>query len=284
MTDNIVDITYDNAQHYLIDESMNRLVLVDFWADWCAPCKALLPVLQKLVKEYNGAFLVAKVNADQLPDISGQFGIRSLPTVILMKDGQPVGAFQGAQPESAVRKLLEKHLPKPWDLMLEQAQKLMQKGDFAGALPKLRKAYEDSRQRADIAMALAQSQLQLKRFDEAEAVLKAVKLADRDDMYEQLTAQLELAVQAAKTPEIQQLEARLNEDPDNMEIALELAVQFAQEKSYKEALELLITVLETDLQFRDGEARKLFLDTLTTLGKGDPLSVKFQRRFYNLMH
>lgn len=284
MNQDIVDITFDNAQKYLIDESMQRLVVIDFWADWCAPCKALLPVLTKLVNEYKGAFLLAKVDSDKLGEIAAQFGIRSLPTVILMKDGQPVDAFQGAQPESQVRKLLEKHLPKPWDTKLQKAQKLLEDGKFDEALPVLRQAYEESKHRADIALALAHAALQTRRLEEAEKVLQAVKLADRDHMYEQLLAQLELAAEAAKTPEIRDLEAKLNENPDDMEVAFELAVKFGEEKHYKEALELLMTVLTTDRQFRDGAARKMFLDILATLGKGDPLAVQFQRRFYNLIY
>lgn len=98
MKQHIVEVTLANARQVLIEESMKRLVVVDFWADWCAPCKALMPVLEKLAAEYDGQFLLAKVNADKEPDIAGQFGIRSLPTVILMRDGQPVDAFRVPSP------------------------------------------------------------------------------------------------------------------------------------------------------------------------------------------
>ena len=103
----VVDIDENNAQQYLIDESFNRPVVVDFWADWCAPCKQLMPLLKKLADEYAGAFLLAKINADEQQGISGQLGVRSLPTVMVFKDGQRVDGFAGAQPETAVRELLQ---------------------------------------------------------------------------------------------------------------------------------------------------------------------------------
>ena len=100
----------------------------------------------------------------------------------------------------------------------------------------------------------------------------------------QLAAQLELMEESAKTPEIVELEAQLNTDPDNMEVAYELAVQFSQNYLHREALELLYTVLETDRDFREGSARKIYLDILATLGKGNPLAIEFQRKIYNLLY
>ncbi len=284
MTANIVDITLQNAQQYLIDESRVRPVLVDFWADWCAPCKALMPILEKLANEYNGAFLLAKVNADQQQEIAGQFGVRSLPTVVVMKDGQPVNAFQGAQPETAIRRLLDEYLPKPWDLKLQQAQEAIEAGDLANALSLLRLAHEESGQRSDIGMMMAQVLLMMNRGDEAGAVLKAIPMKDHDAVYQQLVAQVELQQEAAKTPEIQELEERLNADPDNLELAYELAVQFSQHQFQREALVLLLDLLRKDVNFREGGAKKIYLDILATLGKGDPLAVEYQRKIYNLLY
>lgn len=284
MNENIVEITYENAQQYLIDESSKRPVLIDFWADWCAPCKALMPVLEKLANEYAGEFLLAKLNADAMQDISGQFGVRSLPTVVLMKDGQPVDAFQGAQPEQAVRQFLEKHLPRPWDRKLKQAQALLAEEKADQAVVLLREAYGESSRQPDIALVLAQTCLQLNYLEEAKNVLDGVQLKDQDELYKQLAAQLELMEASAKTPEIRELEEKLNADPDNMELAFELALQFSQNNHHREALELLYTVLQSDRDFRDGEGKRIYLDILATLGMGNPLAIEFQKKIYTLLY
>lgn len=284
MTTNIVEISYENAQQYLIDESMHRPVLIDFWADWCAPCKALMPLLEKLANEYAGDFLLAKLNADALGDIAAQFGVRSLPTVVVMKEGRPVDAFQGALPESEIRKFLDKHLPKPWERKVAAARDMIAAGNLEEALPMVREAWTESAKRGDIALLLAQTCLQLRHLDEAKAVLAGIQMKDMDSLYQQLMAQLELMEASAKTPEIRELEEKLNNDPDNMEVAYELAIQFSQNDHHREALQLLYTVLQRDRNFRDGGARKIYLDILATLGKGNPLAIEFQRKIYTLLY
>lgn len=284
MSDNIVVINEQNFQQILLEESARRLVVVDFWADWCAPCKALMPVLEKLANEYAGQFVLAKINADEQQQIAAQFGVRSLPTVVLMKDGQPIDAFQGAQPETEIRKILDKHLPKPWDAQLEQAQQLMGQQDFTAALEQLRPAYRDSEQRYDIALSLAFALIECNRLDEAQDVLDAIGLAERDSHYEQLLAKLELKREAGKSPEIQALEEQLNQNPENLELAYQLAVKFSQDGHYKESLELLLSILREDREFMDGGVKKAFLDVLASVGKGDPLAVEYQRKFFNLLY
>lgn len=284
MSDLIVEINEQNAQQVLIEESAKRLVVIDFWADWCAPCKALMPILEKLANEYQGRFVLAKINADEQQQIAGQFGVRSLPTVIFMKDGQPIDAFQGALPETEIRAKLEQHLPSPWDALLAEVQRKLAAGEFESALEDLRPAYEGSDKRYDIAMSLAYTLMQLNRCDESQSVLDAIPLVDRTAEYEQLLAQLELKREASKTPEIQALEEQLNQDPENLELAFELAVQFSQSNHFKESLTLLFDILKQDRDFRDGGARKAFLDVLAALGKGDPLAVEYQRKFFNLLY
>jgi len=282
--DLMVEITQQNAQRMLIEESRTRPVLIDFWADWCSPCKMLLPILEKLVREYDGQVLLAKVNCDEQQAIAGQFGVRSLPTVVLMKDGQPVDGFVGAQPESAVRAMLEKHLPKPWDLLMQQALQFLQLGDAAAALAPARAAWEDSQRRADIAKLYAGVLLELNRPDDAKAVLDGVALVDRDSDYERLVAELELKQQAADTPEIQALLDAQAREPGNIEIAWKLAVQFSQVGRSREALELLIEILRADREALGGEVRKTVLDIIRALGKGDPLAVEYQRKLFALMY
>jgi putative thioredoxin len=281
---NIIEINLENAKLYLVDESFYRPVLVDFWADWCAPCKTLMPILEKLANEYAGAFLLAKVNADEMNMISSQFGVRSLPTVMLMKDGQPVDGFAGALPEKEVRELLDKYLPKLWEKLVTDAQAFIMAGDFNSALPLLRQAYEDSKHDAAIACLLAQCHLELNRIDNAEAILATIKIADQDAHYEQLLAQVELKKQAAKTPELVALETAHANEPDNLQVTYQLAIQYNAESAYRPALDLLMAILRKDRNFAEGAAKKTFMDILAALGKGDLLAIEFQRKLFTLLY
>ena len=225
MNDFIVNIDETNAAALLIEESHKRPVVVDFWADWCEPCKVLMPLLEKIAAEYQGAFLLAKVNADEQQMIAQQFGVRSLPTVMVVQGGQPVDGFAGALPEAQVREMLEKYLPKPWDGLLQQAQELMTQGDFTAALPLLRRAWDESGHSHDITLALAHALIECLRLDEAEKILDGVRMADQDEVYEQLRAQLEIKREAAKSPEIEALEQRLLDNPEDLDVRYQLGVQ-----------------------------------------------------------
>jgi putative thioredoxin len=280
----IVDITLDNAQQFLIDESFNRPVVIDFWADWCAPCKSLMPILEKIANEYAGAFLLAKVNADEQQMISSQFGVRSLPTVMIMQNGQPIDGFNGALPEVQVRELLAKYLPKPWEAPVNQAQVLMAAGNFTDALPLLRQAHAASKQLASIALLMAQCHLELNRIDNAEAILSTIKMAEQDAHYEQLMAQVALKKQAAKTPELTALEAAYTNAPQDLTVSYQLALQYHQEDQHRPALEHLLEIIRTERNFAEGEARKTFNAIIAALGKADPLAIEFQRKLFTLLY
>ncbi|SEA29506.1 thioredoxin [Microbulbifer marinus] len=283
MNEFIVDVTAENAQQVLIEESMKRPVVVDFWADWCEPCKQLMPVLEKLANEYAGQFLLAKVNADTEQMLAGQLGVRSLPTVMVLKDGQPVDGFAGAQPEKQIREMLDKYLPKAWELQFQQAQKLVAEGKLDEALPVLRQVYTESGERADIAKQLAAVLLEQNRTPEAETVLGKILLADQDSDYQQLMAQLELKQKAAESPEIKALQQAVEQNPQDYDAAYKLAVQYSQNGRPQDALELLLDILRKDLNFADGAAKQAFLDIVKSLGSGDPLAAQYQRKLMTLM-
>jgi putative thioredoxin len=280
----VVDIDESNAQSLLIEESLNRPVVVDFWADWCGPCKQLMPILEKLAAEYQGAFLLAKVNADEQQMLAQQLGVRSLPTVMVIKDGQPVDGFSGAQPESAVREMLDKYVPSPQADSLAEAERLLSEGDIPGALALYRAAWEDSGQKPEFTMAYAGALITANRLDEAEALLKEIKLVDQDARYEQLMAQIELQRQAARSPEIEALEADLAKNEQNHEVRIKLAVQLSSHGQYREALEHLLMVLRVDRDWGNGEAKRVYLDMIATIGKGDPLAAEYQRKLFSLLY
>ena len=279
-----VEIDESNAQQLLIEESMTRPVVVDFWADWCEPCKQLMPILEKLAQEYQGAFLLAKVNADEQQMLAQQLGVRSLPTIMVIKEGQPIDGFSGAQPESAVREMLDKHLPSPQAGALEEAEQLLTEGDVPGALALYRSVWEESGKKLEMTLTYAGALVTASRLDEAETLLQDVRLADQDASYEQLIAQIELGREAARSPEVEALEAAIAADPEDHATRIQLAIQLSQVAQYRDALEHLLTVLRADRDFNNGEVRKVFLDTLATIGKGDPLAAEYQRKLFSLMY
>lgn len=292
----ITNITIENAKELLIDESFKRPVVVDFWADWCAPCKTLMPVLEKIANEYNGAFLLAKVDTEEQHMISAQFGIQSLPTVMVIKDGQPVDGFMGALPEKQVREVIEKYVTKP-ETPVQKARALIAEQQYQDALPLLREAYEtleksipmvrdsqSSKDLAAIACLMAECHIGLHRVDNAEAILADIKVADQDAHYEQLKAQIELAKQTAKTPELLALETAFAAKPDDYSVRYELALQLNRESQYREALTHLLEILRKDRQYAEGAVRKSFNDIVAALGKGDPLAIEFQRKLFTLLY
>jgi len=279
----IVDVTAQNAQQVLIEESMKRPVVVDVWADWCEPCKQLMPVLEKLANEYAGQFLLAKLNADTEQALAGQLGVRSLPTVMVLKEGQPVDGFAGAQPEQQIREMLDKYLPKPWDIKLQQAQQMVADGQLDEALPILRQAYSESDERADIAKQYAAVLLEKNRAKDAEEILGKILMADQDADYQQLMAQLELKLQAADSPEIRALQDAVTANPGDYESTYKLAVQLTQSERHEEALEMLLNILRSDMGFADGAAKQAYLDIVKALGAGDPVATRYQRKLMTLM-
>ncbi len=280
---NIVNITEANL-HQTLEQSASIPVLFYFWSERSQHCLELTPVLESLAAQYNGQFILAKVDCDAQQLVASQFGLRAIPTVYLFQNGQPVDGFQGPQLEEAIRALLEKVLPREEELKAQQALALIQEGNHAEALPLLKDAWQLSGQDSQIGLLLAETQIALNRSEDAEAVLKTIPLQDQDTRYQGLLAQIELLKQAADTPEIQQLQQQVEQNPDDAELASKLALQLHQVGRNEEALELLFSHLRKDLGAADGQARKMLQEILAALGTGDALASKYRRLLYSLLY
>ncbi|MBV8871920.1 MAG: co-chaperone YbbN [Metakosakonia sp.] len=280
---NIVNINEANL-HPTLEQSMTTPVLFYFWSERSQHCQQLTPVLESLAAQYNGQFILAKVDCDAEQMLASQFGLRAIPTVYLFQNGQPVDGFQGPQPEEAIRALLDKVLPREEELKAQQAMQLMEEGKHAEALPLLKEAWQLSQQNSEIGLLLAETQIALNRSDDAEAVLKTIPLQDQDTRYQGLVAQIELLKKAADTPEIQHLQEQVEKNPADAQLATQLALQLHQVGRNEEALELLFSHLRKDLGAADGEARKMLQEILAALGTGDALASKFRRQLYSLLY
>ncbi|MEI3774409.1 co-chaperone YbbN [Pectobacterium brasiliense] len=279
----IVDVNESNL-HQVLEHSTTLPVLFYFWSGRSQHCLELEPVLDKLAQEYAGQFVLAKVDCDAEQRVAAQFGLRSIPTVYLFKDGQPLDGFQGPQPEEAIRELLKRTLPKEEELKVAQAQQLIQEDKLPEAMQLLKDAWQLSHQRSDIGLMLAEVQIQINRSEDAEAVLATIPLQDRDTRYHSLVAQIELLKQAADTPEIQHLQQQLDADPKNAELAVQLALQLHQVGRNEEALELLMGFLKKDLAAANGSARKTLMDIMAALGTSDALAARYRRQLYSLLY
>lgn len=279
---NVINITVENIQAELLQASEQKLVIIDFWADWCEPCKQLMPVLEKLANEYADQVVLAKINCDEQQAIAMQFGVKNLPTVILFKNGQAVDGFAGVQPESEIRQLLDKHLPKPQDEWFAQGVALAEQQNWAESYSLVKKAYEAEPERTSFLLVYANVAIELGRVDEAEALLDTVGLVDQDAAYQQVLAKLDLAKQASESPEIQALQKLLQQEPESLDIKQKLAIALHSSGRNEEALDLLFNVLQKDLGF--GDAKKTYLDIIASLPDGDDAKGRYRRKLYTLLY
>lgn len=278
----IIDITPENFQQVILQESQTKVVMVEFWADGYEPSQQLAPALSNVAAKFADSLIHARVDCQQQQEIAGQFGVQNLPTVILVKEGQPIDGFAGVQTEQEIIAAFEKHLPKPEDALYQQAAELVTQGDYQQAYTLLKQAHEADAQRADIKLLLADCQVELGQIKQAKALLETVGLVDQDALYNSILGKIELAEQAAESPEIKALQEQLSQNPDDLDIKVKLAVQLHQANQVEEALELIISVLYKDLNF--GEAKKLTLDMINALPDGDPLKSKYRRKIYSLLY
>lgn len=282
MMTNSLAITLENFQQVIIEESKNQLVLVDFWAQQIPESVELRDKLTAALANHGDTILFATVDCETQGQIAQQFGIQGLPTVVLVKDGQPLDGLTGPQTDESINEFLAKYLPKQQDLLLVQAKDLLAEGNVAEAFPIISQAYQLDNERADIKLVLANVYIQTGKITEAESLLKSIKMIDQDSDYQSLMAKLELAMQAADSPEIQALEQQLLNEPDNVELQQKLAAQYSQVNRNEDALTILFRLVQKN--GADIASKDLLLDVLKSLPDGDALASKYRRKLYTLMY
>jgi putative thioredoxin len=279
----IVDVTRENYQQ-VMEASFRVPVLLDFWAGWCQPCLVLTPILTSLAEEFQGKFLLAKLNTEEEQEIAAQFGIRSIPTVKVFRDGQPVDEFMGALPEGAVREFLDRHVARESDAQVAAAREQLLAGNAEAAIALLDEARQADPDNPRIALMLAQAQAATGDVAGAEATLDSLP-ADEQDKPEvtALRNHLFFEGQVAGAPAATELEARLAADPDDHEAMLQLALRKVVEQDYEKAMELLLELMRKDRSFGDDAGRHGLLKVFELLGD-DPRVSRYRSRMASLLY
>lgn len=279
---NSLAITLENFQQVILEESKTQLVLVDFWAQTIPESVELRDKLTHALATHRDTILFTTVDCESQGQIAQQFGIQGLPTAVLVKDGQPLDGLTGPQTDETISEFLAKYLPNELDTLLAQAKALLADNKVAEAFPVISQAYQLDNERADIKLVLANVYIQTGKVTEAEALLQSIKMIDQDSEYQSLMAKLELALQAADSPEIQALEQQINAEPDNVELQHKLAAQYSQVNRNADALTILFRLVQKDGS--DITSKDLLLDVLKSLPDGDALATQYRRKLYTLMY
>ncbi|MEY4121368.1 MAG: hypothetical protein RLZZ457_206, partial [Pseudomonadota bacterium] len=267
----MIDVTMANFEADVIAASQTTPVLVDFWADWCGPCKSLGPILEKLETAYDGRFKLVKINADTEQQLAGAFGVKSLPTCILLMGGRPVDGFMGALPEGKVREFLDKHLPSDGEIAAQadaqEAEQLMQAGDAGAAIAKLQEALSLNTSDDETRYNLVKLLISVGELEEAQAAL-APKLAEIplqlrfDALHYWLQALLFVSTDERAGWSFEQFEAAIAQNKRDFDTRLAKARVLIAAELFENAMEELLEIIMRDKTWNNDVARKTYVSIL----------------------
>jgi putative thioredoxin len=280
------DVTTADFKEKVIDASMTVPVVVDFWAEWCGPCKVLKPILEKLADEYAGGFVLAKVDSDANPELAGHFGVRSIPTVVALVDGQIVDGFTGAKSEGQIREFLNRFVAPadnaPGADLLAMANAARESGDHEEARQLLTEAIAADPNQHEAEILLAEICLEDGTLDEAEQILARLSTlaGDPDPRASALSARINLIRKNAGV-DTSALLARVEAEPDNHGLRIEYANALAGKQDWRGALEQLLISVKKDKGWNEGAARKSMIEMFTLLASDEtqqPLVREFRSK------
>lgn len=283
-SDHIFDVDQQSFESEVLQASLSTPVLVDFWATWCEPCKTLGPMLEKLAIEFNGGFRLGKVDVDTQQELAGMFGIRSIPTVVLVKDGQVLDGFTGALPEGQLREFLTRHvqpleaLPATDAVVEETVQEAPEQ-----AINRLQQEIAAAPDKAELKLELAVALMRGGQLAAAQAELHALpaNLAT-DARATRLRSELELAHALKNAPSLAELQQRVQADDSDWSARDLLGVRLLLEGDSAGGLDQFLDILKRAPDWNDGRGKKRLLAAFTTLDDAELIS-RYRRKMASLL-
>jgi putative thioredoxin len=277
-SEHIKDVTTADFQQEVLLRSREVPVLVDFWAEWCGPCKTLSPLLERLTQEADGAFHLAKVDVDANPELSSQFMVQSIPTIVAIRNGKEVDRFSGALPEDAINSFIDRILPSELDRMVDEARTALISGDTAGAEHMLRQVLDQQSDHQEAGTSLAA--LMIDRGDVEDGLIVLDKLIPDSDV-ERLQAAARLRQSAGD--DISVLETDAVENPDDDDAQMNLAKALAAHSEYEPALDKFLALVARRGEGKE-DARKAMIDIFEVLGNDHPLTATYRRQLATALY
>jgi putative thioredoxin len=282
---NITDVTTDTFNAQVVEHSASVPVLVDFWADWCGPCQMQMPMLKKLVDDYNGKFALAKVNTDEQKELARRFKIRSLPTMHLYKNGEIVEKILAARTESDMRILLDRHIERESDAIRKKAMEAWAQGDSEQAFTLLRETREAEPGNHQLTLDLIELSIKEGLPEQAEIYLAELPHDIRNETEAvRLRSLLDFTRVVMQAAPLQELEATIREKPDDLESRYQLASRHVIEGRFEDAMDAFMYILKQDRAFRDDAGRTGLLAVFELLGNEGDLVNSYRRKLFNAMH
>ena len=273
-SDFIVNATEADFEYLVLRYSQEIPVIVDFWAEWCAPCRVIGPILEKLTEEAQGSFRLAKVNVDENPNLATRYQVRSIPAVKVFRDHRIVAEFTGVRPEQQLREFLRGVVPSPSDLALEKGLSLLQSHKPKEAEFSFRQVLEKTPDNPPALLGLCRSLLYQRKSQECLAILKKFPASREFNSAETLSPLAE----ALLNPQQEILD-----DGNPLDASFSNAIRLIQRENFEAAMDGLLDILRQDKRYRNGQAHKLVLAILELTGDDDPITREYRSELASVL-
>ncbi len=273
MTENILDVNELDFHYNVLEYSFQNPVVVDFWANWCHPCKMLTPILEKIAIEADGAFRLAKINVDHNSNLAIRMGVHSIPHVKGIKSGQVVNEFVGLQPEVKIRDFIQSLLPQPSELWIEKGRHFYQEGIWEEAAEAYRQALLIEHQNPTARLGLAKSLCRLQQFEEAQSYLTDFPPSKEYSAAQRLQFLINEILSAQGLPF----------SDNELEAAYQNSLRLIFKGNYFAALDGLLDILRMDKSFGQGKLKEIIVEILDLLGDSDPETRSYRQELASIL-